>query len=383
MPIPLLVAAVWGTAAYVGCKSQKEVQEKKEEYNKICSQIETETNSMKNLAENTYNSYSVAVSNLDTLRRDTFNGPLTDFVNTFNQIKNKVNLNDDLNYLPEIRNDFQIDKYSAEENYIHRSDAFASPLLAGGVAVAFGAIGGGLMFIQGKMKKAQIMGKIDEANTKLCEVHAEAEKVKLRCTELEYNRKQLELYHNTFSTLGKIVEKGNQNLKQIINKKGTDYNNYSKKTQADIRSISNLAKLMRDFVKEDIIDEQGDICSAAQQRFEDCKNELQSYYPKYAKDPTLAIADNGMQYKSGEKNVKEIILNIIIFTVATFLNSLIGIISPIVSFIYARKRNLIMTILLLIGNLVVPDPIPFADEILQIIMVLYVIIKNNGDNKNV
>lgn len=140
---------------------------------------------------------------------------------------------------------------------------------------------------------------------------------------------------------------------------------------------------MRDFVKEDIIDEQGDICSAAQQRFEDCKNELQSYYPKYAKDPTLAIADNGMQYKSGEKNVKEIILNIIIFTVATFLNSLIGIISPIVSFIYARKRNLIMTILLLIGNLVVPDPIPFADEILQIIMVLYVIIKNNGDNKNV
>ena len=68
MPIPLLVAAVWGTAAYVGCKSQKEVQEKKEEYNKICSQIETETNSMKNLAENTYNSYSVAVSNLDTSR---------------------------------------------------------------------------------------------------------------------------------------------------------------------------------------------------------------------------------------------------------------------------------------------------------------------------
>ena len=42
-----------------------------------------------------------------------------------------------------------------------------------------------------------------------------------------------------------------------------------------------------------------------------------------------------------------------------------------------------MTILLLIGNLIVPDPIPFADEILQIIMVLYVIIKNNGDNKNV
>ncbi len=374
MPIPLIVAGVWGAAAYAGCKSQKEAKQKTEEYNSICYQIETETNEIQSLANETYESYRNAISRIDTLKSEVYYGSLTEFVNSFNQIKNKIHLQDDLKALPVICSNFKLDNYSAENNYIKRSAVFASPVLAGGVAVMFGAIGGGLMFLQGKMKTAQINGKIDEANTILSQVMAKGEEVKLRCTQITYNKKQLELYYNTFSQLNVLVINGNKQIQRIISKYGNDYSTYSDKTQANLRSIANLAHLMRDFVKEDIINNNGDIYHSAKERFENCQNLLS--------ENNISITTKASYAKNANNtfNIATVIMDLLIIIGVSWINVLIGILSPLVSFFYARKGRCIIPIILLIINILFYDPLPFVDEIIQIVIAIYGLVKYDREN---
>lgn len=277
MPLPfILAAAAWGGAAYMAQKSQKEVQNKIMECNQIWDEIENISDNTKILAETTYDNYVDSVLQLDKLREDIFYGTLTNFVETLNKIRNAIELSDDLYCLPVVSNDTVITQYSASEHKIHRSDAFASPILAGGIAVAFGAIGGGLMFVQGKMKKAQIEGQIDEANTVLSKVKSEAEQVKYKCDQMDYAASRLDLFYNTFCTLEELVTAGINEMNSIIQTEGTDYRFYSVESREQIMTISNLAKLLRDFVKDDIVDYDGEITYDAESRYEECVGLLQA-----------------------------------------------------------------------------------------------------------
>lgn len=275
MPLPFILAA-WGGAAYLAQKSQKEVQNKIMECNQIWDEIENISENTKILAETTYDNYVDSVLQLDKLREDIFYGTLTNFVETLNKIRNAIELSDDLYCLPVVSNDTVITQYSASEHKIHRSDAFASPILAGGIAVAFGAIGGGLMFVQGKMKKAQIEGQIDEANTVLSKVKSEAEQVKYKCDQMDYAASRLDLFYNTFCTLEELVTAGINEMNYIIQTEGTDYRFYSVESREQIMTISNLAKLLRDFVKDDIVDYDGEITYDAESRYDECVGLLQA-----------------------------------------------------------------------------------------------------------
>ena len=274
MPLPFIVGGVWAGAAYLAHKSQKEVKQKIDEHNKIWDRIENISNSSKALAERTYDNYKNSVIDLDNLREDVFYGTLTDFIDIINKIKH-IELENDLKCLPVISNETNIAQYNASNHTVKRSNAFASPILATGVAVAFGAIGGGLMFAQGKMKKAQIEGKIDEANTVLAKVRSESEQVKLRCEQLNYTASRLDMFYNVFQTLTKLLDRGIGQLQNIIQTEGTDYRYYSTETREQIMTITNLAKLLRDFVKEDIVDYEGDITYESENRFDECVNLLQ------------------------------------------------------------------------------------------------------------
>ena len=274
MPLPFIVAGVWAGAAYLAHKSQKEVQESIEYCNHVWDQVEQVSSESKQLAEYTYNELCNSAERLDDLRQDVYYGTLNDFVSNFNQIRNKPVELAGLDYLPAILNNTQVTTYNAKDHEIHRSDAFASPLLAGGVAVAFGAIGGGIMFAQGKMKKAQVEGQIDEAETTLAKVKAEAEQVQNKCSEMEYSKSRLDLYYRTFSQLQKLVERTTGQLQYIIQTEGSDYRFYSQEVREQLMTMGNFAKVLRDFSKEDIIDYEGNILRSSEIKFDECRNLL-------------------------------------------------------------------------------------------------------------
>ena len=278
MPLPfLIVGAVWAGAAVAANKSQKQVKNKVEECNHIWDEIEKISNSSKNLAEARYNNYCWSVERIDKLRENIFHGTITGFVDAINKIENTrdLELSDDLKSLPIISNNTNVTKYSASEHQVNRSNAFASPVLATGVAVAFGAIGGGIMFAEGKIKKAKIQGEIDKANTELSKVKSEAEKVRYRCSQLDNASSKLNLYHKTFSELNKLASSGVQHINYIIETEGSDYRMYSVETRKELMAIIKLNKLLRAFVKENIVDYKGDIRRDTENRHKECVKLLQ------------------------------------------------------------------------------------------------------------
>ena len=174
-------------------------------------------------------------------------------------------------------------------------------LAAGGLGVAGGtAVFGGLaigpaLAIAGIILDAKASANKDKAYANLAQAQKFVKKLDLRCTGLSGIRKRSNMFYRFLISLNSVFEPLVYDMKGIIKKKGTDYNNFSTADKEVIAEAMALAGAIKSILDVPILNEKGKLTEESGNIIEYTRNKIEQIKPI----PQIE------EIPSSKKNIKE------------------------------------------------------------------------------